>query len=269
MRKLENEKMRKYAVISLAVFLLSQYGFSEEYNVTKTSGPIIIDGKLDEAAWAGAEKLELKELKAGTPYKKESWYKVLYDNDNLYFGAYFAEREVEALVPKNAPEPRHLAERERDPDFKNTVMLNDSYAEVFLDPDGDGKQYIEFHINANGKVNDWWINKPIRTRDGLDTSPENFHMEWDCEGLKCGAFVDGSLNDPDNEDKGWSFELAIPVKSLKKFFKDRLSKITEIKLTTLLVRVDQFGKGQLYYSWPVIGEMNCHKPEKFGELKLR
>jgi len=261
--------------LSIALFtvayLIGLPAFAKEHAVFNTASPVVIDGKLDEADWGRAEKLELKDLVKGTPCKKESWCKVMSDDEYLYIGAFFAEKEVESLVPKDAAEPRRLAEREREPEYANTIMFNDSYAEVFLDPDGDGKKYMELHINAAGRVNDWWINEVKRRSDGLlDNSPDNFHMEWDCEGLKCEAFVHGTMNDNEDTDKGWSFELAIPYKALKNFFKDGLTKkLSEEKLTTLLVRVDQFGRKQLYYSWPVIGEFNCHKPDKFGELKLR
>ena len=31
--------------------------------------------------------------------------------------------------------------------FVDAIMMNDSFFKVFLDPDGDGKKYMEFHIN--------------------------------------------------------------------------------------------------------------------------
>jgi hypothetical protein len=253
---------------SLLVLLLCfSCAFAEEYTVFKKTAPLNIDGKLDEADWAKAAKAEAKDIEYGTSYNKESWFKMLYDDDNLYFGAYFEEQDVKAEVPRDAKEPRRYTENKHDPDFARFIMFHDSFSEIFIDPDADGHGYIEMHINASGKLNDWWIKEPKKTKDGLDLSPSNYHLEWDCLGAKCAAFTDGTLNDSKDSDKGWSFELAVPVRSIAKMFKRGMGKsIGGEKISVLLVRTDKAGKQDYYLSWPVVGELNCHRPDKFGTL---
>ncbi|MCK4416917.1 MAG: hypothetical protein KAV99_01965 [Candidatus Latescibacteria bacterium] len=34
--------------------------------------------------------------------------------------------------------------------------------------------------------------------------------KWDCEGLKVGVHIEGTLNNPEDEDEYWQLEVAIP-----------------------------------------------------------
>ena len=86
---------------------------------------------------------------------------------------------------------------------RDAVIYYDNDFEVFIDPDGDTHEYYELEINALGTEWDLFLVKPYR-----DGGPAL--NAWDIQGLETAVFVDGTLNDPSDIDRGWSVEMAIP-----------------------------------------------------------
>ena len=65
---------------------------------------------------------------------------------------------------------------------------------------------LKLKMNAINKIFDLFLPKPYR--NGGDAL-----IGWDVEGLKSGVEVIGTLNNPNDKDKGWTVEMAIPLKS--------------------------------------------------------
>jgi hypothetical protein len=86
---------------------------------------------------------------------------------------------------------------------RDAVIFQDNDFEVFIDPNGDTHEYYELEVNALGTEWDLLLVKPYR--DGGPAIDS-----WDIQGLKTAVAVDGTLNDPTDEDGGWSIEIAIP-----------------------------------------------------------
>ena len=74
-------------------------------------------------------------------------------------------------------------------------------------PTGDGLAYYELEINALGTEFDLFLDKPYR-------SGGSAHIAWDMEGLRTAVRLDGTINDPSDEDRGWTVEIAIPWAAL-------------------------------------------------------
>lgn len=86
---------------------------------------------------------------------------------------------------------------------RDAVIYHENDFELFLDPDGDNHFYYELEINALGTV--WDLLLPWPYRDG------NAAINgWDIAGLKSAVYLDGTLNEPGDTDRGWSVELALP-----------------------------------------------------------
>jgi len=168
----------------------------ESYVAYRTPAPIVPDGKLDEPVWEKAPWTNYFRDIEGSK-KPEPWYKtrakLLWDDNNLYIGAYLEEPHVWAKL------------RQRD-----TVIFYDNDFEVFIDPDGDTHAYYELEVNALGTAWDLLLLKPYRDGGSAVNG-------WDIAGLKVGIGVDGTLNNPKDEDKGWVVEIAIPFKSMKEW----------------------------------------------------
>jgi len=174
------------------------------YEAVRTSGPIDTDGELSEGAWADApwsqDFVDIRDTKPATgqegqaqgypPPPLRTQVKILWDEEFLYIGAEMEEPHLWATL------------LERD-----AIIYRDDDFEVFLDPDGDGLEYFELEINALGTEFDLFLDRPYNQGGSAD-------IDWDISGLKTGMSLHGSLNDPSDQDRGWSVEMAIPWSGL-------------------------------------------------------
>ena len=158
----------------------------------KTSKDVIIDGKLDEAAWQSASGLNFVDVvTAGPPLCGASEGFLLWNDKSLY-----------------------VAVRARDKNTWATMTLRDSplcqeeVIEVFIDPDGDQKRYVEIEINP--------LNAIFDLRYAPDASGAiKEDKTWNCPGLRHAVVVDGTLNRHDDIDREWTLEMAIPWEAFK------------------------------------------------------
>lgn len=168
----------------------------ESYVSYRATTPIIADGVADEKDWNMVPWTNLFRDIEGSK-KPEPWFKthakLLWDDDNLYILAELEEPHVWAKL------------RQRD-----TVIFYDNDFEVFIDPDGDTHAYYELEVNALGTAWDLMLLKPYRDGGAAVNG-------WDISGLKVGIGIDGTLNNPKDEDKGWVVEIAIPFRSMKEW----------------------------------------------------
>ena len=115
---------------------------------------------------------------------------MLWDENYFYFAALMEEPHVWGKLT------------ERD-----AVIYKDNDFEIFLDPDGDTHNYYELEVNALGTEWDLILLKPYHDEDKVVID------SWDIPGLITKVHVDGTLNDPSDEDRAWSVEIAIPWKA--------------------------------------------------------
>lgn len=160
----------------------------------RTNLPLKLDGKLDEPIWQETDWTDdfvdiEGNLKSKPKFRTRA--KMLWDDEYFYFAADLEEPDIWAT----------LAERD-------AVIFYDNDFEIFIDPDGDTHEYYEFEINAFNTVWDLLLIKPYR-----DGGPAV--NAWDIQGLKTGVFVDGTINQPDDKDRGWTVEVAMPWKVIK------------------------------------------------------
>jgi hypothetical protein len=237
----------------------------ESYVCYRTASAVVADGHLDEAAWADVPWTNwFRDIegsaKPDPPLKTRA--KLLWDDVNLYIAAELEEPHVWARL------------RQRD-----TVIFYDNDFEVFIDPDGDTHAYYELEVNAFGTAWDLLLLKPYR--DG--GPPVN---GWDIAGLKVGIHVDGTLNNPADQDKGWTVELAIPLAALKECAAGanppqagdqwRMG-FSRVEWRTL-IEDGQYKKeinpqtGKPYpednWVWSPQGRINMHMPEMWGYLQF-
>jgi len=164
------------------------------YVIYRASGPLKVDGRLDEPPWQEAEwSRPFRDIEG--PAKPEPRFRtvvqMLWDDTYLYIGAYLEEPHLSATLT------------ERD-----AVIYYDNDFEVFIDPDGDTHEYYELEMNALNTVWDLLLVRPYR-----DGGPA-VHA-WDIQGLRTAVDLKGTLNDPGDEDKAWTAEIAIPFAVLK------------------------------------------------------
>jgi hypothetical protein len=164
------------------------------YICYKTASPIQVDGKLTEAAWQNSSWTEdfgdiEGALKPAPRFKTRA--KMCWDAEFLYVGAELEEPHVWARLMQ-----------------RDTVIFYDNDFEIFIDPDGDTHQYYELEFNAFSTEWDLLLVKPYR--DGAPAI-----NAWDVQGMKSAVSVDGTINNPADQDQGWTIEIAMPWKVLK------------------------------------------------------
>ncbi|OWR28342.1 carbohydrate-binding family 9-like protein [Saccharibacillus sp. O23] len=235
------------------------------YGCKRASGSLELDGRLDKPFWANApwteEFVDIEGDSKPLPHKRTR-VKMLWDDDYFYLGALLEEDEIWAT----------LTERE-------SVIFHDNDFEIFIDPDGDTHQYYEFEINALNTVWDLLLVTPYR--DG--GPPIN---GWDIRGLKTAVHIDGTLNDPDADNRSWSVEVAMPWNILRECAEGqrppRVGDAWRVNFSRVQWQVDKEdgtyrkkldpSTGRPYpednWVWSPQGVINMHYPEMWGFVRF-
>jgi hypothetical protein len=237
-----------------------------EYVCRRAAGPIRVDGRTDEAAWADADWTEVfgdieGSLKPAPRFRTR--VQMLWDDSYFYIAAYLEEPHLWATL------------KERD-----SIIFQDNDFEVFIDPDGDTHAYYELEMNALNTVWDLLLVKPYR-----DGGPA-VHS-WDIQGLKTGVHLQGTLNDPSDKDKAWTIEIAMPFAVLKECIPGKPERPTaggqwRVNFSRVEYRLD-VDKGAYAkakdaatgrplpednWTWVPQGVVNIHYPEMWGFVQF-
>jgi hypothetical protein len=163
------------------------------YQAPRARAPLAMDGRMDEADWQRAPWTGLFidiEGDAKPRPRHATRARMLWDDEHLYVAAWLDEPHVWGTLTKH-----------------DAIIYRDNDFEVFLDPDGDFRDYFEVEVNALGTVFDLRLNKPYREGGRAIKS-------WTPPDLVAAVAVSGTLDDPGDEDQGWGVEIAIPFTAL-------------------------------------------------------
>jgi hypothetical protein len=157
------------------------------------------------------------------------------------------------------------------------IIYKDNDFEVFIDPDNNAHQYFEVEVNAINKIFDLYLPKPYRDKgDAL--------ISWDVAGLRSGVTINGTLNQPQDQDKSWTVEMAIPLKAVRMGFPwqpptegtlwrinfSRVEWDTRAEGNQNVKLKDAAGKDlpEHNWVWSPQGVINMHYPERWGYLQF-
>ncbi len=199
-----------------------------KYVVPFTTQPPEIDGSLDDEGWDDAltftEIYPFNSTEQGGP---ETTIKVLWDKEYLYFGFDCEDTDVVAK------------DRKRD----GHVYFDDC-VEMFLLPDMRYRVYWELVIAPNGSIFDA-VNTKKPNKWGPTGDPTK-----DMRDLKTAQKIQGTLNNSDDKDEGYTVEVAVPFSDLPGFTRYPPRPGDEIK--GMLVRLDKTqGKFKTYAFRPL------------------
>ncbi|MBP5407230.1 carbohydrate-binding family 9-like protein [bacterium] len=173
-----------------------------------------IDGRFEESYWKNASKDGEFWLPRGTePSPVKTTVMTARDDRYLYVGFIAKDNDIYAGLQNND-----------DP-----LYDHDDVVEIFIDPTGRATPYFEMQVSAGGvKFDSRFSGGRRKNRDD----------SWD-SGIVYGVSLDGTLNDPEDKDTGWSAEIAIPLKSISenppkngerwKAFFHRINRHTKLK----------------------------------------
>lgn len=219
------------------VFVIEAFGsLLPTYIVQRTTGPIHIDGLLDEPDWKAAESVGDFVFPWWTEGEKEQTIaKLLWDDKHLYVAFRCEDAHIWAEYTQ-----------------RDDPVSADDAVEVFTAPNPDSlKNYFNFEFNAIGTI--------------LDRSPyNNRSSEWNAVGIQTGYTHNGTLNQDSDTDTSWTMEIAIPFENFVPFAKNIPPKDGDVWRLNLN-RCG--GKIDLQYSqWSDSGtpKPQFHAPEGFG-----
>ncbi len=247
-----------------------------EYIVYKTDENIVIDGRLNENIWREVPSVTFYGITDGSapPFLTEG--KVIWDDKYLYVGFYFERYDISCYWPiRDGSLPEEIKKglfpnrSELSPwvQTESLIMTMDSFAKIFIDPDGDGSNYVEFHISPCNNLFDAWYKQGF-TNDLWGNRDRFPDVAWRCQGFLSAVHIDGTLNAPHDTDRGWSIEVAIPWKALEPFTSGDCPPKSGDIWGSHLGRVyrDRKGGENQYWVWPFLGVKNCHLPDRYAKI---
>jgi hypothetical protein len=233
----------------------------EEYFCNTAAATPVIDGivkgeEWDNINWSSVFVSMVNEESVNELFATQ--FKLSYQNDSIYIAAQLNETHIWA-IHEECTSPHQ----------------KDNFLEIFIDSDNDEFDYMCIKVNALGYVCGEYrtieSNKPLHYFSLKDTL------------IRSAVFVNGTLNDPGDEDEYWTVELAIPINLA--IGEDTLLKPAPLWKFNLLrtrwqyVIVSGFYKkildadtGEKYPGdqliWSPIGSNSIHQPELWGECNF-
>ena len=261
--------------------MTNSYGYSEDglahYTCCRAAGPITVDGRLDEPSWqmvAKSPRFEDMEV-PGRPALLDTRAAVMWDDECIYVGFWVEEPDVRATLTG-----------------RDSSIWNDNDVEVFI----AGKDaYYEFEMNALGTIMErFYVWQDAYIEAGYAEIPEfnllgtnlvdtlggrfNWHAhprgrrwafrEWDMPGLRWAVHVDGTINQHDDVDRGWTAEIAFPWQGLRHLADGRSLPAKDGDVWRMdLSRFQWFRDGDRKtcpgWAWNTHGVYDSHIPERF------
>ncbi len=234
----------------------------KHYIAHKIDQTVSIDGLDNENVWKNTPfSSSFIDIEGVIKPKFNTQFKMMWDNEYLYIFAQLEEPHVWGNL------------RQRD-----TVIFFNNDFEIFIDPSGDGRRYGEIELNALNTVWDLFLDKPYR----VGGSANNF---WNLPHLLTAVHIDGTLNEPNDVDRSWSIEMAIPLKALielKNKPKTLPKEGEQWRINFSRVQWDHDLKNGVYkrkkingtiqkeYNWVWSNQtrINMHAPEKWGYVQF-
>ncbi|WP_146153519.1 carbohydrate-binding family 9-like protein [Adhaeribacter arboris] len=233
----------------------------QQYITPFTSEAPKIDGNVNEEIWQSAAWTNYFMDIEGTTHAKPTWntrVKMLWNDTCLFVAAELQEPHVWATLKKH-----------------DAIIYHDNDFEIFIDPDNDTHHYYEIEVNAYNTIFDLFMTKPYRNNGRALIS-------WQVARLRSGVQVQGTLNNPNDTDKGWTVEMAIPLRMLAINSKpippaegttwrinfSRVQWDVAIQQGKYVKKTGANGKPlpEHNWVWSPQGLINMHYPERWGYL---
>jgi hypothetical protein len=203
---------------------------------------IKIDGILDEPQWKGLDtlRLALNNAPAGGMPTVETKVLVAWSRTRLYVAFIADGKNVKGTITRH-----------------DGALYDQDVVEMFIDPDGDGKDYIELEWNCLNTSLDYFFTAP---RQGDNTA-------WTAEGMQNAVKVRGTANNASDTDTGMVAEISLPWTALKQWSKGALPPKAGDSLALNFYRINYPSpNAPELIAWSPTDAADFHRPDKFGAL---
>ncbi len=210
---------------------------------------ITVDGKLTEPAWATAAQTgSFVNVTNGKPDSKQPVQgsaKLLWDDKALYVAFQVTDKDVASGFKKSVVD---------------APLWTKDAVQLIVDPDGNGdnRDYYEIVVGPQNAVFDSrYDTYDERKPDAVGPFGS---QQWSSK-LTSAVVVDGTLDKPGDEDKGYTVELSVPWTSFDKA-KNKRPALGDTWRVNLYAVQDKAVVG-----WsPILKKGNLHKASQFGQL---
>lgn len=243
-------------IIGISIIILTNGCYSKiaentsmhTYICKKTSSPLTIDGKLNEAQWKNANCFPLVYHSQNNSNTTVS-LKMLWDEKYVYIGVDIKDRKLTAKYKS-----------------RDSYVWQDDCIELYLDTEPERHHrltYFEIDVNPNNAVFDAFFVNFYNYNTLYKLGP--------CEMVTCVDFnlksavnINGTLNNSSDVDKGWTMEMAIPISELQTRGARKIKPGTEWMANFFYHNVEDKRE---FMSWLSLGRDNIsHRPEFFGKI---
>jgi hypothetical protein len=169
-------------------------------HVVQSSGPINIDGQLTEETWSRVQPLHFSRLRTNQKANFSTQVYLAWDTENLYVAFRASDSDILG-TPRKQDDP---------------TLPAGEVVELFLDPTGLGKEYLEIEVNPANAVYDLLVRTqvpiPGKPYSWFDSDPT-----WNVQGLETAVSIDGTLSQKGgawDNDAAWIVEMKLPFAAL-------------------------------------------------------
>ncbi|MDA2930102.1 carbohydrate-binding family 9-like protein [Acidobacteria bacterium AH-259-O06] len=213
------------------------------YKCWRVDSPITVDGKFDEPVWKQAPWTELKENDSGDQPLMQGKFAMLWDSRYLYLAYDLVDRNILSTI-----------------DHRDALLWIQDVAEIFIDPLQSEQIYYEFQFNPRDNFRDLVV---MHRGTGSDIYPLG---EWASATL-VKAIVTGTLDDNQDNDRGWTLEVAIPFSDL--WLAPHIPPREGDRWRMNVFRIDYGLKEPELSAWNPTRGPSFHIPTKFGTLLFK
>ena len=207
------------------------------YEVSRTSTPVQVDGKLDDAVWNKVAPLgDFRQNLDGLASVAKTEARMLYDDDFLYVSFRCPDKNIWATMK-----------------VRDQHLWLEEVVEVFVQADPHKGSYIELEVNPLGTMLDIYL---------LDIRKPLHYESWNSQRLKWGIQLFGTVDGKDG-DREWTCEIALPIEDV--VTAPNLPPRVGDRWRLNLYRVEQ-RPTPASLAWSPTFQEDFHVPAMFGEI---
>lgn len=241
---------------------LDPFPHPKGYVCYRSPAALTIDGDLKDEAWNAApwsdDFVDIEGDKKPKPTLRTRM-KMLWDNDALYIAAELDEPHVWGTLKEH-----------------DSVIFLDNDFEAFIDPDGDNHDYGELELNALNTTWDLLLTKPYKDGGRAVNA-------WEIPGLRTAVKINGTINNPNDKDTGWTVEIRWPWKAFGELVNGRTNPVppkdgNKWRMNFSRVQWDTVvnngkyekvpNKPEYNWVWSPQGVIDMHRPERWGYVQF-